>query len=371
MELLRSESAQNLGIQRDPLVKIVSIKENMKHIPVFFENSDTLYSDINELKKSSRLDFSIEKLPWNDEWVLKRKNTSLHDNLSSILSSDILDFIPKSFDSIGSVAIIEIDRWGELSNQIPDEKQLKQIMKTVAKTILSLHPNIQTVLRKVGSIGGEFRVRKFEILAGNHQTVTIHKENNARFYVDPTTMFFSPRLSYERDRVACLAYTPNSTLIDCFAGCGPYSIQIARNHNVSIFGIEKNPEAFKYYKKNIALNKKHLRGTVTPFLGDFRDFHKSQSGKSCLGNADYIIMNLPENAHNFIPNITPFVKTDCTNLVFYTFLKSADPILDAESKLRRILRTNDLTVVEVTQKRIVFSYSPNQNNVGIDIKIKK
>lgn len=372
LDLLRTESAQSEGIARDPIVKILKIdEENTRYIPIQIANLKLKDKFLQRLKREISAEIDIVSFPWRNEWSLTRITTDLHEILRENLTPDVLQYIPQTFDTLGNIAILEIDRWGELSETFESSSELKSTLILVGETIIKLHKNIKSVLRKAGNIQGEFRVRKYEVIAGSNQTSTLHKENNCAFHVDPTKMFFSPRLSFERNRVSTLKFKKNALILDCFAGCGPYSVQIAHNHDVRIFSVEKNPDAFNFFEKNVRLNSKRLKGTISPFLGDFRDYFKSKDGKSCLNIADYIIMNLPERTNEFIPAIIPYVRNDDTYLVFYAFLKSTNPLEDAELNLINILHDNNIYVKEIMQKRIVFSYSPNQNNICIDVKIRK
>ncbi|TFG20066.1 MAG: hypothetical protein EU530_04385 [Promethearchaeota archaeon] len=372
LDFLRTEFAQSAGIIRDPEVKIMKIdEEETRHVPILITNLELKEKSLHLLKKEIAEEIDIISLPWKNEWLLTRTTTNLHENLREILSPDILEYIPQAFDTIGNLAILELDRWGEISEIVGSMSEVQNILSLVGETIIKLHKNITTVLRKGGNISGEYRVRKYEMIAGSNQTSTLHKENNCMFHVDPTKMFFSSRLSFERNRVSSLEIKKNSLILDCFAGCGPFSVQIAHNHDVKIFGVEKNPDAFDYFKKNVVLNSKRLIGSIYPFLGDFRDFYNSNEGKFCLNKTDYIIMNLPERVFEFIPDIVPYVRNDNTYLILYTFLKSSNPLEDTELILISNLQDNNICVKEIVQKRIVFSYSPNQNNICIDVKIRK
>jgi tRNA (guanine37-N1)-methyltransferase len=370
LELLRSENVLAMGISRDPEVKILNIgPSHMKSIPLQVLNPQTVEEKIRQLQNSWNITLKLEQRQWNDEWQIQRRTADLHENLKSRIEQEVLEFIPKTFDTIGNIAILEIDRWGELSQKLP-KKEMEKNLAIVGNTILSLHKNIHTVLRKIGNINGEFRIRNYELLAGDQNTTTIHKENNCSLVVDPTKMFFSPRLSYERNRVASYEFTNGSIVLDCFAGCGPFSIQIASKHNIQIYSVEKNPEAYSNLKDSIELNRKTLIGTISSYLGDFRKFIKSKHGKTCKHNVDYIIMNLPERSLEFIPYIIPYIKKEGTLLFFYMFIQSDDPIKNALSKLTEELDKNKIHVLDVVHIRKVFSYSPTQNNIGIDIKIR-
>ncbi len=372
LDLLRTDFAQSAGIIRDPEVKIMQIdEEETRYVPILFDNLELKEKSLHLLKKEIAEEIDIISMPWKNEWFIPRTTTNLHEHLREILSPDILEYIPQAFDTIGNLAILELDRWGEISEIIGSMSEVQNILSLVGETIIKLHKNITSVLRKGGNIQGEYRVRKYDVIAGSNQTSTLHKENNCMFHVDPTKMFFSSRLSFERNRVSSLKIKKNSLILDCFAGCGPFSVQIAHNHDAKIFGVEKNPDAFDYFKKNVVLNSKRLIGSIFPYLGDFRDFHDSKEGKFCLNKIDYIIMNLPERVYEFIPDIVPYVRYDDTYLIFYTFLKSSNPLQDAELNIISNLQDNNISVKEIVQKRIVFSYLPNQNNICLDVKIQK
>jgi tRNA (guanine37-N1)-methyltransferase len=62
---------------------------------------------------------------------------------------------------------------------------------------------------------------------------------------------------------------------------------------VKVYAIDINPDAYKYLKENVKLNK--LEGTVIPLLGDVDEV---LSGLSI--EADRIIMNLPGTAWSFL-----------------------------------------------------------------------
>jgi tRNA (guanine37-N1)-methyltransferase len=70
-----------------------------------------------------------------------------------------------------------------------------------------------------------------------------------------TKVYFSPRLSQERLRIA-QKVRGGEVVIDMFAGVGPFSIQIAKKfNNVKVYAIDTNPVAIQFLKQNIALNK--------------------------------------------------------------------------------------------------------------------
>ena len=100
------------------------------------------------------------------------------------------------------------------------------------------------------------------------------------------------RLATERRRLS-QQVADKEIIVDMFTGIGPFSISIAKEHTVKIYAIDINPDAYKYLKENIKLNKPE--GTVIPLLGDVKEVLKGLNIKS-----DRIIMNLPGTAWSFL-----------------------------------------------------------------------
>ena len=189
----------------------------------------------NEIKKIEELGFSVIKRKLRQ---IKRRKGSLLDLLryKGIKSDEII----KSFDVIGSITVVDI----------PEKlKKHKEHKKEIANAILSIHPNIKTVAEKVSPVSGVYRIRKVKVIAGEKKTETIHTETGCRFKLDINKVYFSPRLVFERQRIANLVKNGKKceTVFVPFAGVGPFAIIIAKNNQDSIvYANELNPIAFKY-----------------------------------------------------------------------------------------------------------------------------
>jgi len=66
------------------------------------------------------------------------------------------------------------------------------------------NPNIKTVLRKDGAHEGQFRTQQMKYLAGIDTKETTHVESGVKMRIDVERVYFSPRLSTERLRIARL-----------------------------------------------------------------------------------------------------------------------------------------------------------------------
>ena len=180
------------------------------------------------------------------------------------------------FEMIGDIAIIE-------------DKYDPSILK---------RKNIRSVYRKTGDTEGIYRIKKYEYVAGEKNTETIHKEYGCRYMLDIRKVYFNPRLATERYRVA-EKVRDGERILDMFAGVGPFSILIAKKKNVEIHSIDINPDAFYYLKKNIEINKVR---NVFPYLGDCREIVKE------LPDFDRIIMNLPKSSLDFMDTALNKIK---------------------------------------------------------------
>jgi tRNA G37 N-methylase Trm5/sugar phosphate isomerase/epimerase len=169
--------------------------------------------------------------------------TNLKGALKGILSKKEFEHLKTSFDLVGDIAIIEID----------EELVKKEIV--IAEALLGLHKNIKVVCKKAGIHEGTYRTQELKVLAGEDRKETLYKENGVHMELDVEKVYFSPRLSTERLRVAELV-RPGENILAMFSGCGPYPLVILRNQpDVMITSVEINPDGVEYQKKNLILNK--------------------------------------------------------------------------------------------------------------------
>jgi tRNA (guanine37-N1)-methyltransferase len=266
---------------------------------------------------------------------------SLKDYLKDKIDPYLIEEIKNSFDIIGDIVILEI----------PEEfNAYKYIIGNAALKFTKR----KAVYRKTSKIKGIIRTRELEHLAGEEISETIHREFGSKFKLDVKQVYFSPRLATERKRISDLVNN-NETIIDMFAGIGPFSISIAKNHNVKLYAIDINPNAYKYLKENIGLNK--LEGTIIPLLGDVNDVLNTLNLQ-----ADRIIMNLPGSALNFLDIAIKSLNIGGV-LHYYEFASQY------EIPIERIIETAYPRKVEVLNSRKVKSKSPGNWHIGIDARI--
>ncbi|MGF3522736.1 MAG: class I SAM-dependent methyltransferase [Candidatus Bathyarchaeia archaeon] len=263
----------------------------------------------------------------------------------------MLEALPRALDVVGDIAIVEIP---------PALEPHKQL---VGNAILKTHKNIRTVLAKAGAVSGTYRLREFEFIAGEQKTQSLHKEHGCSYFVDVTKAYFSPRLSHEHNRVASLVQS-GETIVDLFAGIGPFSVLIAKNHpDVKVYGVDINADAVALLEKNARLNR--VENRVYPLVGDARQV----VNEKLRGVADRVIMNLPETAFEFIDIACKALKPSGGVVHFYGFVRDNEGIEELKQKF--------VAAVEIATRRVAdFSYikpvretAPHECQVVLDAKI--
>ena len=168
--------------------------------------------------------------------------------------TDKKDISLPSYDSIGEIAIVE-DR---------DDINIKE----ESEKILKVNKNIKRVYKKSGIHDTEFRIQPIEFVMGDEDnTITHYKENGTRLMLDVAKTYFSPRLGTERRKIYDQIEKDEKVLVQ-FSGVGPYVYQIANNSKAKfVYGIELNPDAYKYNYENKFLNKAQ---NTLPIYGDVR-----------------------------------------------------------------------------------------------------
>jgi len=281
----------------------------------------------------------------------KKQKPSLIEVLSTELPPHLLASLPHAMDFVGDIAIIEI----------PDE--LNAYKKTIGEGILKTNKNVRTVLAKAGAVSGTYRLREFSVIGGEQKTETVHREFGCQYSVDVAKAYFSPRLSYEHKRVAS-PVKENETIVDMFAGVGPFAILIAKTHqNVKVYAIDANPHAFDYLKKNIRLNR--AVGEVLPFLGDA----KNVVDEKVTGVADRLIMNLPEKAIEFVDAACRALKPEGGILHFYSFVSTPNTLEATKLRLAEAVEKTGRKVKEVPFSRMVRETAPCEWQAVLDANI--
>ena len=259
---------------------------------------------------------------------------------------EVANQLPTSFDIIGSIAIIKLPY------------NLLSFQQDIGSAIIKAHKNIKTVANDKG-VKGNLRIRDIDVIAGELNTETIHKEYNIKLSVDVAKVYFSPRLSSEHYRISQLV-KPQETILDMFAGIGPFSIMIAKYSKAErIFAIDLNSFAIKYLIRNIDQNKVT---NVFPLEGDVRLMIRK------IPKVNRIIMNLPMGAHEYLPEA--FAVLEKIGVVHYHEIMKAEELSTKKSWLKDIAKQNRFKLISSTEHNL-GSYSPTLNHYCIDLTLER
>ncbi len=272
--------------------------------------------------------------------------------LSEILPIEDLAHVYNSYDIVGDIAIIRLAETSQRYSQ------------AIAEAIMSVHKNVKTVLTQISPVYGDFRLRKLEHVAGENKTTTVHKESGCIFTVDVEKCYFSPRLLYERMRIAKLVKN-GEVVVNMFAGVGCFSIIIAKHSDAKrLYSIDVNRATIQRMQENVRLNR--VYGKVIPMFGDA----KKVIEKRLCHVADKVLMPLPEKALEYLPYALSALKEAGGWIHYYDFehsQKNENPIEMAKLKVAEKLESLG-TAFEIPFGRVVRTTGPNWYQIVLDIK---
>ena len=280
-----------------------------------------------------------------------RHPRTLEEALKENLPPDLLAVVPKSLDIVGHIAIIEL----------PD--QLASHEALVGSGVLKICPSVRTVMAKAGEFSTEYRTRELRLIAGEDNPVTHYREHGCVYELDVRTVFFSPRLSHERLRIASQVQ-PRETVVDMFAGVGPYSILVAKKQPLStVYAVDANPSAFKFLVSNILANR--VLSNVKPMIGDAREVVRLNLSKV----ADRVIMNLPGSASEFIDVACSSLSEKGGIIHFYSFESTENAYDSATGKLKERVEASGRELKSILAVRTVKEIAPYRVQVAVDARV--
>jgi tRNA (guanine37-N1)-methyltransferase len=288
---------------------------------------------------------------WNSFPKRVRAVKSLLEALGNDLPPELLSYLPKSMDIVGSIAIVDI----------PPE--IEAWKRRVGSAVLQVNRNVETVLAKAGLVQGKHRLRPFEVIAGTGKTKVVHREYGCTYQLDPKEAYFTPRLSEERKRVA-EQVREGETIVDMFASVGPFAIQIGKNReNVKVYAVDVNERAYYFLTRNVKANG--VEKTVIPVLGDIRVLVERFAGVS-----DRVILDLPEKASEFIDVACRLLKPGGGTMHYYCFQSEPSVLKKAEKRLRENVAEANRTLQDVVYKRRLRQIGPRRWHVVLDATVR-
>ena len=332
----------------------IKVENGFGHIPIKEGTDEETLSKVIEeckeeiIKQNENYTIEIMDLSQDEDLeTVKRFPRSITELLKDKLSEEEIEELKKSFDIIGDVVIVEI----------PED--LEAHKKEIGQATLQFTKR-KTVYMKKSAVKGVTRVRELELIAGEDNPITIHKEHGTRLKLDVKNVYFSPRLATERKRVQ-EATNEGEEILDMFAGIGPFPIVIAHEKNVNITAVDINEYAIKYLNENIKLNKLAPNAHITAICGDTNEVALNElKGKKF----DRLIMNLPGLAPEFLDLAVSLCK-DGGVIHYYEFSDGFSQGIERA----QIACEKQNKEVEILNTRKVKSSSPGMWHVAIDCKV--
>ena len=270
----------------------------------------------------------------------------LRENLKDKISEDELDLLPSGFQRIGEIIIVHLDRklW----------KREREIGNIILREF-----HAKSVFRK-GSVSGELRLPELRRIAGKGSTATV-RENGCIYRLDVSKVMFSKGNVLERGRIRP---GRNETVVDMFAGIGYFSLPMAKTAG-RVIAIEKSPEAMKFLRENIRLNRAH---NIVPILGDCRKL-KTLPINTLEGGADRIVMGYFPGTEKFLPAAFGFIGLTGT-IHYHNIYQKGDLWKKPVGELKSAAERAGFSVVKI-DKHIVKQFSPAKYHVVIDARVSR
>ena len=212
--------------------------------------------------------------------TLDYKNFSLTELLRFYIPEPIL--IPTSFETIGHIAHLNL-----LEEQLP----YKNI---IGKAIMLKNTPIKTVATKCGPINNVYRNMELEVIAGEDNFIASVNQSDLTFKMDFSKVYWNSRLQKEHDSVVD-TFKEGALICDAMCGIGPFAVRAAKRKNCIVKANDLNPDSYKWLCENCKING--VEDKVECFNMDAREFIKKQFDD---GGCDYIVMNLPGTAVEFL-----------------------------------------------------------------------
>ena len=230
---------------------------------------------------------------------------------------------PVSFETIGHVAHLNLNALHQPYRYL------------VGQVLLEVLPRLSTVIQKVGEVTGPYRTYQHEIVAEREQkktkeestavaskksTVVSFMEWGVGLQFDVQDVYWSSRLSRERQRLVQKEFRSGQWVADAFCGVGALCLQAALHKQCIISANDWNPAAIDALERHVQANKLEdsfrqiTCGDAYEFLTSLGLANQHQQPRSLSrgngslapsqtlpeGLPDHVVLNFPLEAASFL-----------------------------------------------------------------------
>jgi len=276
----------------------------------------------------------------------------LAEILENELTEEELRLVPRSYDVIGSeekaVAIIVV----------PEELENKKAL--ISEAVTKLNKSVKSVLNKVSGRKGTYRLEELELIGGEKNTEVVHKEHGYLLKLDPQKVFFSPRESTERQRIASQV-KPGEDVLVMFSGISPYAVCIAKRQPEvnKVYCIEINPEAHGYAQENVRINK--LAHKIILMNGDV----KKIAGQLKI-KFDRVVMPMAVGGEAYLDYAFKLVKNNGM-IHFYSTGKEGDLFTEAEKNVINVAM-NSRKKIRIENEIKILPFGVKSYKICLDVR---
>ena len=264
-----------------------------------------------------------------------------------------LDNLPRGFQRIGDIIIINLD------------KSFNDFKNEIGNTILEIF-KVRSVCSKYGEIKGEYREPQIEVIAGSDNTLVNHVEHGIKYRFDVRKVMFAKGNLSERVRYPKMV-KEGEVIVDMFAGLGYFSLPMAKlSKPKKIYSIEINSVSFNFLKENIKLNN---ISNIEAINGDNRKIIDELVEKGI--KADRIIMGYLPPPKKFLPWAFKIIKRK--GILHYEDILSVGKEKEESEEVMKMIENiaKDYNFkVKLLHLQDVKSYGPKRHHYVFDILVE-
>jgi len=222
------------------------------------------------------------------------------DHLSSLLTDQIVESTewPTRHEFVGDLILIKLDEYQ------------RKYGSEIGTALLAQHTRTRAVFEDRG-VKGTFRVRDLELLAireGHDPTTrTTIIEGGHRLVTDPSKVYFSTRLSHEREGTIECATILRETIgrplaiCDPYAGVGPSILPLISIPGLvgELFAADLNPSAVEILRENIDFPTAAIECT---------DARHLKTRPEMCDKFDLLLVNIPHDSLKHLESLMPLVR---------------------------------------------------------------